>query len=303
MTHIELELYAGILKVFKGPDLTRPLNGFRYHYHQIDGYRLTQAEAENDPMISPALEEGLHKDKHFMRSPEMLECYIEVAQMGGNTQLAHQIYLKQANRTDLLLLRYSLMPLHDSFSTFSLNSLAGLPDNVLRHTLEIDGHTPRQAEEYLRKLSFQFEVNESGDWVCCISDGICVLACSNCDKWYMHNPVDCDKPCRMCHMLPDKHTLTCIRYKAWACKHNIQIPPDPSRDCLSTLQALSTSQALRRPRPGDRRCLQMLDNSRLSKCRLTPDQSSRMLAIIEQFARIAAEAGSVETGGAIEIRR
>ena len=155
---------------------------------------------------------------------------------------------------------------------------------MLRHTLEIDGHTPRQAEEYLRKLGFQFEVDESGDWVCRTADNNRVLACTNCDKWYMHNPVDCDKPCRMCHMPPDKHTLTCIRYKTWARKHGIQIPPDPSRD------RPSTSQASRRPRTGDRRRLQMPDNSRLGKRRLTPDQSGRMLAIIEQFARIAAEA-------------
>ena len=132
--------------------------------------------------------------------------------MGGNTQLACQIYLEQADHTDLLLPRYSPAPLLPG--TFSLNSLAGLPEDILRHMLEVDGHTPRQAEEYLRKLSFQFEVDESGDWVCHTSDNNCVLACTNCDKWYMHNPIDCDKPCRMCHMLPDKHTPTCIRYKA-----------------------------------------------------------------------------------------
>jgi hypothetical protein len=43
---------------------------------------------------------------------------------------------------------------------------------------------------------------------------------------------------------------------------------------------------------GDRRRFQMPDNSRLAKRRLTPDQSSRKLTIIEQFARIAAEAAN-----------
>ena len=56
---------------------------------------------ENDPMIAPALEEGLRKDEHFMRLPATLERYIEVARMGGNTQQARQIYLKQADRVDI----------------------------------------------------------------------------------------------------------------------------------------------------------------------------------------------------------
>ena len=180
--------------------------------------------------------------------------------MGSNTQLAHQIYLEQADCTDVPMYSLSLPPP----GTISLNSLIGLPDHILRHMLEVDGHTPRQAEEYLCKLSFQFEVDESGDWVCRTSDNNCVLACTNCDKWYMHNLIDCDKPCRMCEMPPDKHTLTCIRYKAWVCKHNIQIPPDPYRDHLSTSQALSTLQASCGPNPGNEHCLQLPDNSKLS---------------------------------------
>ena len=35
--------------------------------------------AENDPMITPTLREGLCKDEHFMCLPETLECYIKVA--------------------------------------------------------------------------------------------------------------------------------------------------------------------------------------------------------------------------------
>ena len=91
-------------------------------------------------------------------------------------------------------------------------------------------------------------------------------------------------------MPPDKHTLTCIRYKAWVCKHGIQIPPEKGKDKAATFDHLSASQASRGARTGDRRRLQMPDNSRLGKRRLMPDQSSRMLTIIKQFARIVAEA-------------
>ena len=239
-------------------------------------------------MITPTLEEGLHKDEAFMRSPGALERYIKVAQMGSNTQMACQIHLQQASYPDLP--RYSPSPLPHGFNTVSFNSLTGLPEDIVRHTLEIDGHAPRQAEEYIRKLGFKFEVDESDDWICRTADGNCVLACTNCDRWYMHNPVNCDKTCRMCHSPPDKHTQTCIHYKAWACKHSIQIPPEKGKGKAAAVDRLSTSQASRRARAGDRHCLQMLDNSRLGKHHRTPDQSSRMPAIIEQFAHITAEA-------------
>ena len=76
----------------------------------------------------------------------------------------------------------------------------------MRHVLEVEGHTPRQAVECLRRLGFQFEVDESDDWICRAADGSRVLACTNCDKWYVRSPADCDKPCRMCKSPPDQHT-------------------------------------------------------------------------------------------------
>ena len=85
--------------------------------------------------------------------------------MGGNTQQACQIYLEQADRPNLP--RYSPTPPRGGWVDHP-NTLAGLPvmPDVVCHTLEIDGHTPRQAEEYLCKLGFKFEVDESGDWIC-----------------------------------------------------------------------------------------------------------------------------------------
>ena len=70
-----------------------------------------------------------------------------------------------------------------------------------------------------RRLRFQFEVDESDDWICRAANGNRVLACTNCDRWYMHNSADCDKPCRMCKSPLDQHTRGCIRYRAWARKH------------------------------------------------------------------------------------
>ena len=112
---------------------------------------------------------------------------------------------------------------------------------------QIDGHTPRQAEEYLRKLGFKFEVDESNDWICRAHDGNRVLACTNCDKWYVHNPVDCDKPCRMCKSPPDKHTQTCIRYKAWARKHGIQVPPEKGKDTVADRPSASLASRGAKP--------------------------------------------------------
>ena len=91
--------------------------------------------AENDPLIAPALEEGLHKDEAFMRSPEALERYIEVARMGGNTQMARQIHLQQVDYSNPP--RYNPSPPPHGFNSW--NSLTGLPNDVMRHTLEIDG--------------------------------------------------------------------------------------------------------------------------------------------------------------------
>ena len=59
MMHIEIELFAGIQKVFRGPDLTRALDLFRYHYHQIDSYRLTQADFFTHDPLEPAYMEDV----------------------------------------------------------------------------------------------------------------------------------------------------------------------------------------------------------------------------------------------------
>ena len=40
MTQIEIELFAGIQRLFKGPELTRSLEIFRYHHHDISAYKL-----------------------------------------------------------------------------------------------------------------------------------------------------------------------------------------------------------------------------------------------------------------------
>jgi hypothetical protein len=242
--------------------------------------------SENDPLVAPALEEGLRKNEAFMHTPQALERYIEVARIGTNTQMARQVHLQQAGCPDPPAYAPSAPP----HGTGNLNSLAGLPDHLVRHALEIDGHTPRQAVERLRQLGFQFEVDDSGDWICRANDGGRVLACTNCDKWYVHNPVDCDKPCRMCKSPPDQHTKGCIRYKAWARKHGIPIPPEKGNDKTAEVNRPTTSQFSRGAQPGDRRRLQLPNNSKLGNRRLTPEQSSRLLVIIEQFARIAAEA-------------
>jgi hypothetical protein len=96
--------------------------------------------------------------------------------------------------------------------------------------------------ERLRQLGFQFEVDDSGDWICRANDSGRVLACTNCDKWYVHNPIDCDKPCRMCKSPPDQHTKGCIHYKAWACKHGILIPPEKGNDKAAEVNRLTTLQ-------------------------------------------------------------
>ena len=59
MTHIEVELYAGIQKVFRGPDLMRALDLFRYCYHQIDSYKLTQADFFTHDPLKPTYKEDM----------------------------------------------------------------------------------------------------------------------------------------------------------------------------------------------------------------------------------------------------
>ena len=43
--------------------------------------------AENDPLMAPALEEGLRKNEAFMHTPAALECYIEVARIGASVKV------------------------------------------------------------------------------------------------------------------------------------------------------------------------------------------------------------------------
>ena len=51
MTHIEIELFAGIQRLFKGPELTRSLEIFRYHHHDISAYKLRQSDFfTHDPL-------------------------------------------------------------------------------------------------------------------------------------------------------------------------------------------------------------------------------------------------------------
>ena len=52
MTQIEIELFAGIQRLFKGPELTRSLEIFRYHHHDISAYKLRQSDFfTHDPLI------------------------------------------------------------------------------------------------------------------------------------------------------------------------------------------------------------------------------------------------------------
>jgi len=78
-------------------------------------------------------------------------------------------------------------------------------------------------------------------------DGARVKACTNCDTWYQHDPVECTKQCRMCNHQPGDHANWCIRKPAqlrFKAKQAGQQPAQkqPARGAPSTSQSAQKSR-------------------------------------------------------------
>ena len=79
-------------------------------------------------------------------------------------------------------------------------------------------------------------------------EGTRVKACTNCDTWYLHDPVECTKQCRMCNYQPGDHANWCIRKPAQLRFKAKQAGQQPVQSRQQARGAPSTSQSAQQKR-------------------------------------------------------